>query len=201
MNVLILCDPNIPEITDVLCDAFYNYPVMNYVLGEKENYDKRLLKLVKLFVSARALRQEPILGIYNSEKELVAAALVTLPQAILPPQEFVRQRDNLWAELGSGEKARYENYGLATSRLRPKEPHHHLNMIGVRNAYQGKGLACKLIDAVETLASEHPSSAGISLDTEVESNVSFYLHLGYELLGQTNVDNNLETWGFFKANN
>ena len=198
MNVLILNKQNITEITEVLCEAFYNYPVMKYVLGENEDYDNRLHKLVTFFVSARALRQEPILGIYNSEKELVAAALVTLPQAILPPQEFVRQRDNLWAELGSGEKARYENYGLATSRLRPKEPHHHLNMIGVRNAYQGKGLARKLIDAVETLASEHPSSTGISLDTEVELNVQFYLHLGYKLLGQTNVNKDIFTWGFFK---
>lgn len=198
MNVARFFKENLTEITDVLREAFYNYPVMKYVLGDKEDYDNRLRKLVTFFVSARVLRNEPMLGICNEENKLVAAALVTLPDDIPPPEEFLKQRELLWAELGSEEKDRYENYGIATSRLRPKEPHHHLNMIGVRNAYQGKGLARQLINAVEALASEHPSSVGVSLDTEVESNVNFYLHLGYELLGQTNVDKNLKTWGFFK---
>ena len=187
------------DITDVFCESFYNYPIMKYVLGEKEDYNNRLRKLIAFFVSARALRKEPMLGIYNDENKLVAAALVTLPGDIPPPEELLKQRAILWKELGSEEKARYENYGLATSRLRPKKPNHHLNMIGVIPAYQGKGLARRLIDEVEKLASEHSSSSGLSLDTEVESNVQFYLHLGYDLLGQTNVDKNVLTWGFFKA--
>ena len=199
MNVARFFKENLTEITDVLREAFYNYPVMKYVLGDKEDYDNRLRKLVTFFVSARVLRNEPMLGICNEENKLVAAALVTLPDDIPPPEEFLKQRELLWAELGSEEKVRYENYGKATSRLRPKEPHHHLNMIGVKPAYQGKGLARKLIDKVEISASEYPSSSGVSLDTEVESNVQFYLHLGYELLGETNVDKNLKTWGFFKA--
>ena len=55
---------------------------MKYVLGEKEDYDNRLRKMVTFFVSARALRKEPLLGIYNSENKLVAAAAVTLPGEI-----------------------------------------------------------------------------------------------------------------------
>ncbi len=81
----------------------------------------------------------------------------------------------------------------------PKEPHHHLNMIGVRPAYKGQGLARQLNTAVEELMFSHPTSSGLSLNTEVESNVNFYLHLGYKLVGQTNVDNKFETWGFFKS--
>jgi GNAT superfamily N-acetyltransferase len=199
MQVVKLPSQNIPEITDVLCESFYNYPVIKYVLGEKEDYDNRLRKMVTFFVSARALRKEPLLGIYNSENRLVAAAAVTLPGEIPSPPELLKLRDELWTELGSEEKARYENYGNAAFSMLPKEPHHHLNMIGVRNAYQGKGLARQLIAAVEELASEHPTSTGVSLNTEVESNVKFYLHLGYELLGKANVDKHIVTWGFFKA--
>ena len=194
---------------------------MKYVLGEKEDYDNRLRKIVTFFVSARALRNEPLLGIYNSNNKLIAAATVTLPGEISSPTELLKLRDELWSELGSEEKARYENYGNAASSLLPKEPHHHLNMIGIRNAYQGKGLARQLINAVEELASIHPESTGISLNTEVESSVNFYLHLGYELLGKATVvskavtddsvtDMNshgttatslsdIVTWGFFKA--
>lgn len=199
MKALNLYEQNIPEITDVLCEAFYNYPVMKYVLGEKEDYDTRLRKAVTFFVSARALRKEPLLAIYNSENKLVAAATVTLPGEIPSPPELFKLRDELWAEIGSEEKARYENYGYVASGLLPKEPHHHLNMIGVRNAYQGKGLARQLISKVEELVSEHPTSTGLSLNTEVDSNVNFYLHLGFELLGKTNVDKDITTWGFFKS--
>jgi len=199
MIVVNLCEENITEVTDVLCEAFYNYPVMKYVLGDKEDYDNRLRKAVTFFVTARALRNEPLLGIYNSENKLVAAATVTLPGEIPSPPELYKLRDKLWAELGSVEKARYENYGKVASGLLPKEPHHHLNMIGVRNAYQGKGVARKQTDAVEALVSAHQTSTGVSLNTEVESNVNFYLHLGYELVGQAEVDKGIRTWGFFKA--
>jgi len=72
-------------------------------------------------------------------------------------------------------------------------------MVGVRNAYQGKGLARQLIDEVEKLVSAHPASGGLILNTEVEANVNFYLHLGFELLGKANVDKDIVTWGFFKS--
>ena len=199
MIVVNLCEENIPEVTDVLCEAFYNYPVMKYVLGETEDYDIRLRKTIAFFVSARALRNEPMFGIYNSESQLVAAAIVTLPGDIKSPEELLRRREVLWTELGSEEKRRYKKYGKAASALLPTEPHHHLNMIGVRNAYQGKGLARLLINVVDDFVASHPFSTGVSLNTEVDSNVNFYLHLGYDLRGKANVDKDFVTWGFFKS--
>ena len=168
-------------------------------LERKNDYDNRLRKLVGFFVANRALRKEPMFGIYNSENRLVAAAIVTLPEDIPQPEELIKRREILWTEIGSDERMRYEAYGKAASGLLPKEPHHHLNMIGVRPAYKGQGLARQLNTAVEQLMFSHQTSSGLSLNTEVESNVNFYLHLGYKLVGQTNVDNNFETWGFFKS--
>ena len=80
---------NIEEVTDVLYEAFYDYPVMHYVLGNEDDYEIRLRKLVGFFVGARALRKEPMLGIYNSENKLVAAAVVTLPGDIPQPEELM----------------------------------------------------------------------------------------------------------------
>jgi ribosomal protein S18 acetylase RimI-like enzyme len=199
MNVVNLYKKNTAEVTDVLCEAFYDYPVMKYVLGDKDDYDNRLNDLVGFFVANRALRKEPMFGIYNSEKRLVAVAIVTLPKVITQPEELIKRRETLWTKLGSDEQKRYEDYGKAASGLLPKEPHHHLNMIGVRPAYKGQGLARQLNTAVEEIMFSHQSSSGLSLNTEVESNVNFYLHLGYKLVGKTNVDNNFDTWGFFKS--
>ena len=199
MKVVNLYEDNIAEIVDVLCESFYEYPVMRYVLGEKDDYHNRLRMLVRFFVETRVLKKEPMFGIYDSSNILAAAAIVTLPGDNPQTEELKRRRDILWKELGSIEQTRYENYGKAASGLLPNYPHHHLNMIGVRQLYKGRGFARQVITAVEDSARLHPHSSGISLNTEYENNVNLYLHLGYKLTGKANVNENLETWGFFKA--
>jgi ribosomal protein S18 acetylase RimI-like enzyme len=199
MEVKYLKEDNLSEIIKVLSEAFYNYPVMRYVLRDKYYYKERLYKLIDFFISARIYRNEPMLGIYNIDGLLTAAAVVTLPDKIPTPEKLIEHRKELWEELGKEEQKRYEVYGKAAGSLMPSEPHHHLNMIGVRSSFQGRGLARKLINAVEELTLSHPESTGLSLNTEDESNVKLYLHLGYKVIGNVKVDNNFETWGFFKA--
>jgi ribosomal protein S18 acetylase RimI-like enzyme len=194
-----LFEDNTSEVVSVLSDTFYDYPVMGYVLGNKYNYKERLHKLIGFFVEARVLRKEPMLGVYNSEYILVAAAIVTLPGNIPAPEKLIERRKKLWQELGSEEQKRYEFYGNAAGALQPPQPHHHLNMIGVIPKYKGKGLARMLIDAIEELVRTHPNSSGLSLNTETESNVKLYLHLGFKLIAHAKVDDNLETRAFFKS--
>ena len=199
MKVEELSEDKTHEAISVLSDAFYDYPVTRYILGSKDNYKKRLQRVVGFFVKAHILRREPMLGIYNSDKILVAAAIVSLPGNIPAPEELTEYRKNLWLELGIEEQKRYELYGNIAGTLLPKEPHHHLNMIGVKTGYKGKGLARKLIEAIEELVRSHSDSSGLSLNTETESNVKLYLHLGFKLIGHAKIDSNLETWAFFKS--
>ena len=197
-GVVTLSREDAPEIIDVFCESFRDYPVMRYVLGSGGISEGRLRTLVGLFVAARVLRGEPLLGIRGPEGGLVAAATVTLPGNRPAPGEFVRLRDASWAELGAAERARYEAYSAAAGRFTVAEPHHHLNMIGVRPAHAGQGLARRLIDAVHGLAAGDPASAGVSLSTETEPNVALYRHLGYRILGRAEVADGLTTWSCFR---
>lgn len=199
MELKHLSERNTSEVVSTLSKAFYDYPVMRYVLENKVNYDERLQKLVGFFVAARVLRNEPMFGIYNEENKLAAAAIVTLPGTITAPEKLIEQREQLWTELGLEEQKRYEKYGDAAGFLLPSEPHHHLNMIGVIPEYRGRGLSRKLINEIEKLVASRTESTGLSLNTESESNVKLYTHLGFNLLGHTKVDNDLETWAFFKS--
>ncbi len=193
-----LQEKNTKEVTEVLSRAFYDYPVMGYVLGNKYNYNERLYKLVGFFVAARVLRNEPMVGIYSEKNILAAAAIVTLPGDTPAPYKLIKHRKKLWQQLGIEEQKRYKNYGDVASSLMPKEPHHHLNMIGVIPEYKGNGLSLKLINEVEKLVTSHPESTGLSLNTESVSNVKLYTHLGFNEIGHARVDDNLETWAFFK---
>ena len=76
--------------------------------------------------------------------------------------------------------------------------HIHLNMIGVRQAAQGRGWARDLLEATHAMSLEDAASRGVSLTTEVEENVSLYEHFGYQVVGQGEVDGVFTTWTMFR---
>ena len=190
--------PQAEEILDVLCDAFFDYPVMRYVLGSKPDYASRLRGLVGLFVGARIAREDLMLGLRDESGVLVAAALVNLPGGRIPPASFEAYRQSVWAELGEEERRRYDAYGTASHGFDPDEPHHHLGMIGVRTSHHGTGLGRALLEQVHAVAGADAASRGVSLTTELPRNVALYEHFGYRITGHARVGPDLETWAFFR---
>jgi GNAT superfamily N-acetyltransferase len=183
----------------VLCDAFYDYPVMRYVLGPATaSYDHRLRTLIGFFVSARVLREELVLGIHDEAGILAGVALVTLPGERAAPEALLLRREAVWRELGTKERDRYEAFGEAGREFTVEAPHHHLNMIAVRRSHSGLGFARQLLDGVHDLAQHDSNSSGVTLSTEDPKNLPLYQKFGYQLLGHARVADELETWAFFR---
>lgn len=188
---------DLPRIVDVFCEAFRDYPVMRYVAGSDGDYSSRLRTLIHFFVSARALRGEPMYGVLDGG-DLVAAATASYPEGESPPQ-LDDVREAAWGVLGDDARARYEACGKAWQTLEVATPHLHLNMIGVRPSAQGSGHAWRLLQAVHALARETPRYEGVTLTTENPVNVAYYRRAGYEVMGHVRVSPGLESWGFFRA--
>jgi ribosomal protein S18 acetylase RimI-like enzyme len=189
------------DVVTVLCDAFHDYPVMRYVLGPSNPvYDERLRTLIGFFVSARVLRNEPMLGVDDGTGNLAAAAILTLPRSGEPPAELIARREAVWLELGAAERQRYDAFGEAGEQFTVDAPHCHLNMIGVRRTHAGRGLGRRLMDAVHQLSGADPASCGVTLSTEDPLDVPLYERFGYRVLGHARVSEGLETWGFFRPN-
>lgn len=186
-------------ILDALCDAFHDYPVMRFVLGDRPDYAPRLRTLIGLFTQARVARGDLVLGVDGPGGRLAAAALVNLPGDPTPAPWFEEFREQVWRELGPAERARYELYGTVSHAHDPTEPHHHLGMIGVRGEHQGEGLGRALMEAVQAAAEADSASLGVSLTTEVARNVALYEHFGYRVVGHSRVAPTLETWSLFRA--
>lgn len=182
-------------VTAVLAEAFEGYPVMRFVLGDG-NPD-RLRRLVNLFVMARVLRREPLLGVYSGP-DLAAAALVSYPDGGPSPREFRDLRSEVWRELGPEAEARYDAFGAATAAFATAVAHVHLNMVGVRPAFRGRGLGRRLIDEAQRISRDRPGSRGVSLTTEDPANVGYYERLGFDMTGHAEVAPDLHTWGFFR---
>jgi len=204
MTVTTLSFDQLVEIVSVLSDAFQDYPVMRHVLGPDvpaggAPYKVRLHRLVQLFVSARAYRDEPMMGVRDDAGALAAAAVMSLPHSSSPRPAFIALREAVWAELGADARSRYETYMQAANFFATSPPHHHLNMIRVRRAHQRLGLARELLEAVHRLASGDPQSAGVSLTTERPENLAFYERFGYTVVAHARVGADLETWGLFRG--
>ena len=185
---------------DVLFDAFHEYPVIPYILGDVGcAYTERLRALLSYFVMARIYREEPILAI-RQDDIAVAAAIVTLPGEREIPEEMKVHRESLWHMLGTEAKKRYERLGQVDDSGATDAPHLHLNMIGVRHGHMGRGLARLLLEEVHKMSSEDEHSTGVSLTTELQANIPLYQHFGYRIVGQTQISANLDSWLFFRPN-
>lgn len=198
-EVFLLDKQDVPNIVYVLCNSFENYPVMRFVLNSGKNYFHQLNSLIHFFVMARIYREEIIIGVGN-RTNLFGTALTSNPNKSINNAELNNLRESLWLELGLESKSRYQKFSDTAGQFKIDKPHIHLNMIGIRSEAQGKGLARKLMDRVHTLSKSDPNSSGVSLSTEDPEKVSFYQYMGYKIIGEAMVTDQLKTWSFFKPN-
>lgn len=188
----------VDEVVATLHEAFYDYPVMRFTLGrDVADFDTMHERLIRLFVMGRVFCKESLLGIGESN-QLDAAAAVNLPETTGIPDALREYRQEVWATFKPEAKSRYDAFVSACAQFDVDLPHHHLGMIGVRNAHKGSGLGRILVEHVIEMAEQHPKSHGVSLSTENPSNVPFYKYMGFDLTGHAQVAPGFETWNFFR---
>jgi GNAT superfamily N-acetyltransferase len=186
------------EVVEVLSEAFFVYPVMEYVLGPRPDYAVDLRALVEFFVMARFVRDDLVLGAVGGGDTLAGVATITLPGEKESPGELTRLRESLWDRLGDDARGRYERFGEACRVFDIEHRHYHLNMIGVRRAHTGQGVGRVLLEAVHRVSAEDAESRGVTLTTEDPANLPLYQRFGYRILGHVEVGTDLESWGLFR---
>lgn len=183
------------EAEAVLADAFADYPVMRFVLGDAPGYEQRLRRLIGMFAAGRWLRGQPVLGVRDGAGVLAAVATLTPPGDHPTPPELEAITEATWRQLGDAARQRYAMMREAWSRMAGDDPPRwHLNMLGVRRSHQGCGHAAALLRAVHALAAADPVAQGVDLTTEAPANLAFYRRHGFEVVAQARVGDALTTW-------
>ena len=189
---------DIDAVVDVLADAFSGYPVMRFTVGTAGDVATRQRRLVQLFVTRRVVRGGPMYAVTApGASGFAGAILLTLPGEPESSPAAAHISVEAWRELGDDARLRYEEFAAAADFFRDYPPHLHLNMIGIRHAYKGRGLGRMLLEKVSALAKAEPAWAGISLTTENPRNVDLYRRFGYDVVGEGRFGS-LTTWGMYR---
>jgi ribosomal protein S18 acetylase RimI-like enzyme len=181
-------------VTALLCDAFFDYPVMRYVLGDTLDYAGRLVRLIGLFTAGRWQRGHPVLGLRGADGVLQAAITMTPRGAFDTPASLAELAEATWSTLGADARQRYATLCEAWSATEPAGEHWHVNMLGVAATAHGAGHGGRLLAAALELAAGDPAAQAVDLTTEDAANLGFYTRRGFEVTGHRRVGPALETW-------
>ena len=187
------------EVTALLCEAFFDYPVMRHVLGDTPDYAGRLVKLIGLFTAGRWFRGQPVLGLRVADGPLQAAITMTPRGTFDTPPALATLAETTWNALGADARQRYATLCEAWAATEPAGEHWHVNMLGVASGAHGAGHGGRLLAAALELAAKDPVAQAVDLTTEDPANLGFYTRRGFEVTGQRRVCPTLETWTLVAA--
>jgi ribosomal protein S18 acetylase RimI-like enzyme len=195
MNLVRLVPEDKYQAVETLVAAFYDYPVMRYVLKTSgEEYDAQVRSLIGFFCEARFAKNGHVIGI-RGDGNFASVALVD--EAFQMPwpnrnEELARLKERI----GSSAFERLELYEEVSSDMELKEPHFFLGMIGVRPEYRGRGHAGMLLDYVKSQSVNDQRSIGVCLSTETSKNVPLYEHFGYRTIAEAQIAE-MHSWCMF----
>lgn len=166
------------DIAAALADAFFDDPVMTWILQDDASRVRRLRGLFSTLLRGHYLP----LGTVWTTSAMEGAALWAPPgKGVIPTSRVLLNGLSLLRALGT--QAYVALQALThVEKLHPKETHWYLGVLGTRRAEQGKGIG----SAVLQPALERCDAEGIPayLESSKESNIAFYRRHGFEVTGE-----------------
>lgn len=198
MKVELLTPDRRAEAIAVLVPAFYDYETMHkFINDETHQYEHKLNAIIGYLCEVNFLLNNFIFAVVD-DGEVVAAALVGIPENIRIPNDISKkiqaEDDRLQGVIGIESFQLLESYEDITDRHRPDYPHYYIDTIGVHPSREGRGYAKVLLNKVRDLAMENQNCNTACLFTESTKNVLFYEHMGYRVFAESDF-NSLHTWG------
>lgn len=178
--------PLVQPAGEALAKAFFDDPLLEFLAPSPERR-QHLIELVYPLILRLCIPEGQTYLVQTPEDE-VAGTIALLPprRYPLPKWRVVRQLPSFVAGIGGLLPSIWDmfpgiGYARAAVQLHVKRPHWFVMVIGVAPRHQGRGVGRRLMErAIELAEAEgHP----LYLETESVKNVSFYEHLGFEVLG------------------
>ena len=169
---------DMPAVADALSDAFYDDPVMSWILAEESSRRRRLAGMFSVLMRAHYV---PMSTAWTTPDHAGAALWASPGRAVVPLPTMVRNSPSLVRALGRRTLTALRAL-THVERLHPKEPHWYLGVLGTRTAQQGTGIGSTLMGPALRICDEQALPA--YLESSKHSNIAFYERHGFKLTGE-----------------
>jgi GNAT superfamily N-acetyltransferase len=187
------------EYARAMAHAFEKYPVIQRAFGQAGGHPLTWAeRMVRGSASVR-LQVGMRLPVVKVQGRVVGGASLIFPDTQIPDE-----LRNWWPafieEAGPECADFFERFLSAVDRIPVPQPNLWLAMLGIEPEFQGIGLGRAMLEHTVEIARSLPGVIGVGLDTELESNVALYERCGFEVLGESRVDD-MPIWVLFRATN
>lgn len=165
-----------------LVSAFAEDPLTGFLLQPGPHYRGRLTNFFSLLMQARLSLEMPVLVARDAAAVHGSVMGYTTARPSWP--KMVADDWDKFEKDIPGFTDRMALYDEIAERYKPALPHYYLGVIGVDPAKHGLGIGAQLLKTFCTLSDSDRLSCGVYLETANPSNVLFYEHAGFEVVGQ-----------------
>jgi ribosomal protein S18 acetylase RimI-like enzyme len=177
------------EAKAILYRAYKHEPTFKYLFNaSRPGYDQRVRATIRELINLHFSNNQDVIGLVL-DNHLIAVALVGSPNVRLSLSSQINWRMRMLLTTGFDCTTRYIDYHKQIHKCLPSGEHHELPLLGVDSKYRNLGYGKQLMGAIEKICMENPSSVGIALDTGNTRYLDFFKKIGYETVGNIQLDN------------
>jgi len=172
------------EAAQVLTRALLSYPTMRWICrAERPGFEERLRAVYRVAVAMQHVEGQPLLGVADGVR-LAGVAVVHDPgRALTARSALVGLLRSVFSPALSTLR-RGHHYETEILRVRPRDLHHYVSVVGVLPELQRRGFGRALMDAIHRRADADSASVGVCLDTCDPGNRAYYEGFGYALAAE-----------------
>ncbi|MHB8467633.1 MAG: GNAT family N-acetyltransferase [Acidimicrobiales bacterium] len=183
---------DIEALSDVLQAAFWDDPVMAWLLPSEKSRSRKLAGLFQVLMKAHYLSMRTT---WTTADQVGGALWAPPGHWKIPNWDVFKAGPGLAVAMGlrSIPALRFLE---VVDRQHPKEPHWYLGILGTSPAHQGKGVGSALMQPVL----ERCDREGVPayLESSKETNIPFYSRHGFVLTGEISAPGGPTVWPMWR---
>ena len=198
-NIITIADPHRDAAIDVLFRSFHDDPTLRWSFdGGREGYGDRLRSYLELGDRwHRGLGHPAIAAVRDGA--IVGVAYVMSPDVDTPEDSLEGLIADLREATGDDCAERFLKQNAVVDDASPEVECYLVALVGVIPELQGQGVGSRLVSWSLEQSALHSESEGVLLATGTERNLVFYRRLGFDVVSEVDIDDELHEWIFFAA--
>ena len=183
---------DVEALADVLQAAFWDDPIMQWLLPDEKHRSRRLAGLFRVVLRTHYITMRTV---WTTPEQLGGALWAPPGHWKIPSAELLRAGPAMAASLG-----RRALPGMRflenVDRQHPVEPHWYLGVLGTSPAHQGHGIGSALLEPVLQRCDDEGIPA--YLESSKEQNIPFYCRHGFVVAGELSAPGGPTLWPMWR---